>query len=109
MSGEVVIATLWKHKLSVSAGKGEDWRWTFALTAGPAGFHHQGSAKSQQEAKVFLERSWQNWLRAAGLSASDISMLVVVYIPAGLFGFRCPVGVSRTKAKLRSMWIYKPL
>jgi hypothetical protein len=55
MSGEVRIATLWKHKFSVTAGADEDWRWTFTISAGPPGFQIHGGAESKTEAQATLE------------------------------------------------------
>jgi hypothetical protein len=71
MSGEVRIATLWKHVTSGTAGTGEDWRWTFTLSAGPSGFAVHGTAKSKSEAQAELESMWLRWLGAAGLSGPE--------------------------------------
>jgi hypothetical protein len=68
VSGEVRIATLWKNKFSVGAGGGEEWRWTFTLSAGPPGFAVHGEADSKIEAQAKLELIWERWVAAAGLS-----------------------------------------
>jgi len=66
ISGEVRIATLWKH-ITARAGGVEDWRWTFTMSAGPPGFEVQGRADSKTSAQYELERTWLRWVHAAGL------------------------------------------
>ena len=67
LSGEVRIATLWKNKFSILSGGGEDWRWTFTISAGPPGFEVHGGAVSKLEAIARLEGMWERWLESAGL------------------------------------------
>jgi hypothetical protein len=67
LSGEVRIATLWKNRFSVTAGAGEEWRWTFTMSAGPPGFEVHGGADSKMEAQARLEGIWERWVDAAGL------------------------------------------
>ena len=67
MSGEVVIASLYKGTLSVTAGQAIVWNWSFKTTEGPPGFQQHGSASSFEEAKAAIEERWALWLDAAGL------------------------------------------
>lgn len=68
VSGDVRIATLWKAMSSASASSDiESWQWTFTLSAGPPGFVVHGTAGSKEEAQVALEKTWQQWVDAAGL------------------------------------------
>ena len=71
LCGELPIATVWRNKISVTAGGAEVWRWTFALTTAPFGFQHHGSAHNLEEAKFGVERNWQAWLTAAGLAQAE--------------------------------------
>ena len=65
---ELVIGTLWKAVLSVTAGQSVTWRWTFHITAGPPSFEHHGRAETLEDAKAEIERNWQAWVGAAGFS-----------------------------------------
>jgi hypothetical protein len=67
MSGNVRIATLWKNKLSLIAGGGQDWRWSFTMSAGPPGFQIHDRAATKGEAQSVIEEQWIAWLDAAGL------------------------------------------
>ena len=67
MSGDVVIATVSKGTLSVTAGQAVFWRWTFHMTAGPPGFEQHGTATSFEEAQAAVEAQWTRWLDAARL------------------------------------------
>ena len=67
MSGEVVIASLYKATLSVTAGQAIVWNWSFKMTDGPPGFRQHGTALSFDEAKTAVEEQWAQWLVAAGL------------------------------------------
>jgi hypothetical protein len=66
--GRLVIGTLWKAVLSATTGGAVTWRWTFHTTAGPSGFEHHGRADTFEDAKAAVERNWQAWLDAAGLT-----------------------------------------
>ena len=45
------------------------WRWTFRFyETVPEGFPLHGNADTLEEAKAIIERAWQDWLMAAGLS-----------------------------------------
>jgi hypothetical protein len=44
------------------------WRWSFAVMVGPPGFQPHGHADTFEAAKASVERNWQLWLSAAGLS-----------------------------------------
>jgi hypothetical protein len=66
VSGTVVVGSLWKAVLSVTARQEARWRWSWH--AGPAsGPQADGTADTIEEAKAQLERQWQQWLKAAGL------------------------------------------
>jgi hypothetical protein len=67
MSGEVVVANIYKGTLSVTAGQAIVWNWTFKTTEGPPGFQQHGTATSLDEAKAAVEATWTRWLAAAGL------------------------------------------
>jgi hypothetical protein len=64
MSGEVVVANIYKGTLSVTAGQAIVWNWTFKTTPG---FQQHGTATSLDEAKAAVEAQWTRWLAAAGL------------------------------------------
>ena len=69
LSGEEVIAFLWKNVLSVMAQQDADWRWTFH--SGPTkGQRAHGSADTIDAAKDQIEKHWQAWLTAAGLQSN---------------------------------------
>jgi hypothetical protein len=66
LSGDEVIAFLWKNVLSVMAGRGANWCWTFH--SGPTkGQRAHGSANTIDAAKAEIESTWRGWLNAAGL------------------------------------------
>jgi hypothetical protein len=67
MSGEVVVANIYKGTLSVTAGQAIVWNWTFKTTEGPPSFQQHGTATSLDEAKAAVEEQWLRWLDAAGL------------------------------------------
>jgi len=72
LSGDEVIAFLWKNVLSVMAQQDADWRWTFH--SGPTkGQRAHGSADTCEEAKAAIERNWNAWLQAAGLQRIEKS------------------------------------
>ena len=68
-STEIVV---YSHKLHIATlrkqTKGALWGWSFAFTAGPAGFKPHGHADTFDEAKTAIEQNWRAWLRAAGLN-----------------------------------------
>ena len=72
MSGEVRIATLWKHAVRGSKTTGEDWRWSFTMSAGPPGFEAHGKEASRAKAEYELERMWLRWVHDAGLHEAVI-------------------------------------
>jgi len=51
MSGDVVIASLYKGVLSVTADQAVVWNWSFKTTEGPPGFQQHGTATSFEEPK----------------------------------------------------------
>ena len=55
VSGDLVIGTVWKATLSVTAGQAVEWRWTFRITAGPIGFQHHGIADDLATAKAAID------------------------------------------------------
>ena len=66
IAGDVRIATLWNNNARRSSG-GEEWRWTFTMSAGPAGFAVQGEADSKADAQAAIAGTWERWVAAAGL------------------------------------------
>ena len=66
MSGDVRIATLWKHA-GRGAREGGDWRWSFTMSVGPPGFEAHGREFSRVKAQYELERTWLRWVHDAGL------------------------------------------
>ena len=67
LSGEVVVCSLWKAMLSTDT-RGERWDWSWQIAKGPPGFAVHSHANTKAEAQAELERIWQRWLDAAGLS-----------------------------------------
>ena len=67
-SGDLSIAHIGKEMFSQLAGGGPRWRWYFKTHSGPPGFAHDGEADTFEAAKAQVERNWQAWLMAAGLS-----------------------------------------
>jgi hypothetical protein len=67
MSGEVVIANVYKGVTAVTAGQMVIWHWSFKTTDGPPGFQQHGSAPSFEEAQAAVEAQWTRWLAAAAL------------------------------------------
>jgi hypothetical protein len=67
VSGQVVVGSLWKAALSVTAGQAVRWHWTFH--PGPTEDAH-GAADSPDDAKARIEELWTAWLEAAGLKES---------------------------------------
>jgi hypothetical protein len=68
LSGDLGIAHIGKEVLSVVARHAVRWRWSFAIMVGPPGFQPHGHADTFEAAKASVERNWQAWLAAAGLS-----------------------------------------
>ena len=68
LSNDLRIAHIGKEVLSLLAGHDVRWRWDFAVTIGPPGFEPHGHADKFEAAKASVERNWQVWLLAAGLS-----------------------------------------
>ena len=66
MSGEVVIATVYKAMPSAMVDQ-PAWNWSFKATDGPPGFQQHGTAASFDKAKAAVEAQWARWLAAAGL------------------------------------------
>ena len=64
LSGDEVIAFLWKNVLSVMAHQQADWTFHSGPTKGPRA---HGSADTINAAKDQIEKEWQAWLTAAGL------------------------------------------
>jgi hypothetical protein len=70
-SHELCIGHLHKEMMSQMAGRTPFWSWTFGLsTAVPKGFPVHGNTNSLEEAKEIIERSWEEWFAAAGLTDS---------------------------------------
>ena len=67
-SNGLQIAHIGKEVLSVVASHAVRWRWSFAIMVGPPGFQPHGHADTFEAAKASVERNWQAWLAAAGLS-----------------------------------------
>ena len=67
-SNGLQIAHIGKEVLSVVASHAVRWRWSFAIMVGPPGFQPHGHADTFEAAKASVERNWQAWLTAAGLS-----------------------------------------
>jgi hypothetical protein len=71
LSHNIPIANISKQVLSSLAGSTVQWRWNLAITAAPPGIEYHGYAEALDEAKAAIERNWQAWLAAAGLSERD--------------------------------------
>jgi hypothetical protein len=67
LCGEIVIASV-RKSFSVVAKQEPYWQWTFNFTARPPGFELHGSAASREIACLAVERNWEAWLTAAGLT-----------------------------------------
>jgi hypothetical protein len=67
LSGDLVIGSINKGSLSLSASRETPWSWHFELHVCPPGFVMHGFARSLDEAKADMERNWQRWLDAARL------------------------------------------
>ena len=68
LSDDLRIAHIGKEVLSIVASHAVRWRWSFAIMVGPSGFQPHGHANTFEAAKASVERNWQAWLAAAGLS-----------------------------------------
>jgi hypothetical protein len=68
LSNDFCIVHIGKEVMSVVAGHDVRWRWNFVVTVGPPGFQPHGHAETFEAAKASVERHWQLWLLAAGLS-----------------------------------------
>ncbi len=68
ISGELVVGHVRKMVLSVVAGGEARWSWNFTMTIGPPGYQQHGNADTCEEAKAAVERYWQAWITAAGLT-----------------------------------------
>ena len=64
LSNDLCIAHIGKEVMSVVAGHDGN----FVVTVGPPGFQPHGHAETFDAAKASVERNWQLWLLAAGLS-----------------------------------------
>jgi hypothetical protein len=64
LSNDLCIAHIGKEVMSVVAGHDGN----FVVTVGPPGFQPHGHAETFEAAKASVERNWQLWLLAAGLS-----------------------------------------
>jgi hypothetical protein len=51
--------------------RGERWEWSWSISKGPPGFAIHGQADTKAEAQAMLERIWQQWLTAAGLTEAN--------------------------------------
>lgn len=68
LCGDIVIANVYKPTLSSVAHGDAYWHWTFYFTARPPGFELHGTAASHEIACLAVERNWEAWLHAAGLT-----------------------------------------
>jgi hypothetical protein len=67
MSGGLVIGSINKGALSLSANHETPWTWHFGLHVAPREFVMHGASATLDEAKTDMERNWQQWLSAAKL------------------------------------------
>ena len=70
LSGNLGVAQIGKRVLTPLAGQEVHWQWTFSIQPAPSGFEHSGHADTREVAKAAVERNWQVWLDAAGLTES---------------------------------------
>ena len=68
LCGNLRIAHIGKRVLTPLTGQDVRWQWTFSVHAAPSGFQHSGHADTFEDAKAAVERNWQAWLTAAGLT-----------------------------------------
>jgi hypothetical protein len=71
MSGELVFGSISKDVFPGGANQPLQWRWHFHVTAVPPRSKIHGSGDSLEEVKSEIERNWQLWFKAAGLSDAE--------------------------------------
>jgi hypothetical protein len=67
-SGSAILGTLWKQVLAVTSAR-QEARWVWTWHAGPAaGPDKHGTADTVEDAQAQIQKQWNAWLDAAGLT-----------------------------------------